>query len=107
MVFAGLRHDTCRAFRPLFTAAPGAMLRSMATREKARLAKEQIARQFEGQKWLRGVGLGGDGPDYAVQVNVARLTRQIAKKIPKRVLDVDVIVEEVGDVQPYGAAVRK
>jgi hypothetical protein len=49
----------------------------------------------------------GDGPDYAVHVNVERLTPQIAKKIPKRVLDVDVIVAEVGDVQPHRGVARK
>lgn len=73
----------------------------MATREKARLAKQELARQFEGEEWLRGIGLGGDGPDYTIRVNVARLTPEISKRIPKKVLDVDVIVEEIGDIVPH------
>jgi hypothetical protein len=74
----------------------------MATREKARLAKQKLARQFEGEKWLRGIGLGGDGPEYAVRVNVSHLTPEISKMIPKKVLDVDVLVEEIGDIVPHG-----
>jgi len=73
----------------------------MATREKARLAKLELTRRLEGEKWLRGVGLGGDGSAYAVRVDVARLTPEISRKIPKKLDDVDVIVEAVGDISPH------
>ncbi len=74
----------------------------MATREQARQAKALLAAQLGGEDWLRGLGLGGSGEDFAVKVNVDRLTPGIASKIPKMVMGVDVVVEEVGEISPYG-----
>lgn len=61
----------------------------------------------EGEDWLQGIGLGGTGSNYSVQVNIARMTPEIRGKIPSQVLDVDVVISEVGGILPHDAARQK
>jgi hypothetical protein len=78
-----------------------AYIPSVATHEKARLAKQRLVKQLEGEDWLRGVGLGGKGDQFTVQVNVDHLTPSIAKRIPKKILGVEVEIAEVGKITPH------
>ena len=49
-------------------------------------------------RWLRGLGIGGTKENPALVVLVHSMTDEVKKSIPSRMGNVDVIVEEVGDI---------
>jgi hypothetical protein len=71
----------------------------MASRAKARQAKDRLRSRIGGRKWLRGIGLEGSGADFCVRVNVDVLTPEVRSEIPPRVDDVEVRVDSVGNIR--------
>ncbi len=76
----------------------------MITRSQAIKAKDKLKNILHGKSWVRGIGmtLDGDiaiGGEWAIKVNVNKLTDEVGEDIPDIVDGVKVVVEEVGEIR--------
>ncbi len=67
--------------------------------EEATNAKTIVRQRLGRPEWLRGIGLGMDAEGYFVKVNVAALTADVERHVPRSVGDVRVELEVVGRLQ--------
>jgi hypothetical protein len=68
------------------------------TFEKANTAKMALKDMLGRPEWLRGIGIGLDGSEHFIKVNVAEISREILKGIPQKVCGVRVELEAIGEI---------
>ncbi|MDC0746548.1 hypothetical protein [Polyangium mundeleinium] len=72
----------------------------MISLEQAAKAKAALRAQLGRPEWLRGVGIGVQGDDHCLRVNVAALTEEVSTALPGEVEGVPVHIEVVGEILP-------
>lgn len=71
--------------------------------QRARAAKARAVRQFEKLPDVNGIGLTRRGDDFALKIN---FEREPKVEIPRRIDDVDVVVEVVGKIRKLATRKR-
>ena len=70
----------------------------MITKEMAMKVKEKLKKILRGESWLRGIGITKVDEDFAVKVNVNKITVKIRQIVPLVLDGVAIVLDEVGDI---------